>query len=78
VTLLSQKRGGEGGHARAAAAVVRWRMAEPRGGVACAREGQGGEARAVLGLGATRGGGGSRRWHRGGSGAAVSDAVGRR
>jgi hypothetical protein len=41
---------------------VRWWTAEPRGGVARAREVQGGGARAVLGLGATRGGEGSRRW----------------
>jgi hypothetical protein len=72
VTLLSQKRGGKRGRARAAAAVVRWRMAEPRGGMACAREDEGGEASAVLGLGATRGGEGSRTWRRGGSGATVS------
>jgi hypothetical protein len=52
-------------------------MTEPRGGVARAREGLGGEARAVLGLGATRGGEGSRRWRRGGSDAAVSGADGR-
>jgi hypothetical protein len=53
-------------------------MAEPRGGVARTREGQGGGARAVLGLGATRGGEGSRRWHRVGAGAAVSGTDGRR
>jgi hypothetical protein len=62
------------GHAQAAAATVRWRTAEPRGGVARARESQGGGARAVLGLETTRGGDGSKRWCRGGSGAVVSSA----
>jgi hypothetical protein len=52
-------------------------MVEPRGGVARTREGQGGEARAVLGLGATRGSEGSRRWRRGGAGAVVSSTDGR-
>jgi hypothetical protein len=47
---------------------------EPWGGVARAREGQGGEARAVLELGVTRGGECSRRWRRGRSGVAVSGA----
>jgi hypothetical protein len=76
VLLLNQKRGARG-HARAAAAAARWRTAEPRGGVARAREGQGGGARAVLGLGATCGGERSRRWRRGGAGAAVSSVDGR-
>jgi hypothetical protein len=62
------------GRARAAAAVARWRTAEPRGGVARAREGQGGGARAVARLGATCGGEGSKRWNRGGAGAAVSSS----
>jgi hypothetical protein len=53
---------------------ARWQTAEPRGGVAHARESQGGGARAVLELETTRGGDGSRRWRRGGSGAAVSCA----
>jgi hypothetical protein len=39
--------------------------AELRHGVACAREGQGGEARAALRLGATRGVARSWRWRRG-------------
>jgi hypothetical protein len=46
--------------------------------MARAREGQGGGARAVLGLGMTRGGEGGRRWRRGGAGAVVSGADGRR
>jgi hypothetical protein len=66
------------GRAQAAAVAARWRTVEPRGGVARAREGQGGGARAVLGLGATRGGEGSRRWRRGGAGVVVSGADGRR
>jgi hypothetical protein len=59
VLLLNQKRGDEGectGSATAAA---------PRDGVARAQESQGGGARAVLGLGATRGAARSWRWHRG-------------
>jgi hypothetical protein len=40
-------------------------VAEPWDGVARAREGQGGGARAALGLGATRGAARSWRWHRG-------------
>jgi hypothetical protein len=39
------------GRARAAATAARWQTVEPRGGVARAREGQGGEARAVARLG---------------------------
>jgi hypothetical protein len=38
---------------------------EPRNGVACAREGQGGKARAALELGSTRGAARSWRWRRG-------------
>jgi hypothetical protein len=75
--LELEKRGRRGVHGRLLF-VVRWRSAEQRGGVARAREGQGGGARAVLWLGATRGGEGSRRWRRGGPGAAVSGANGRR
>jgi hypothetical protein len=51
------------GRARAfAMPVVRWRAAEPRGGVARAREGQGGGARAVAGVQVMRGAAGSWRW----------------
>jgi hypothetical protein len=39
--------------------------AEPRDGMARAQEGQGGKARAALGLGATRGVARSWRWRRG-------------
>jgi hypothetical protein len=42
------------------------------------RQSRGGEARAVLGLGATCGGEGSRMWRRGGTGAAVRGADGQR
>jgi hypothetical protein len=42
--------------------------------VARARESQGGELEQRSGWGTTRGGDGSRRWRRGGSGAAVSGA----
>jgi hypothetical protein len=58
-------------------AAMRWRPGGVRVGVARAREGQGGGARVVLGLGTTRGGEGGRRWLRGGAGAAVSGADGR-
>jgi hypothetical protein len=47
-------------------------VAEPRGGVARAREGQGGEARAVAGVQVTRGVCPSRRWRRGEAVAAMS------
>jgi hypothetical protein len=42
---------------------VRWRPGGARVGVARAGEASGEDARAVLGLGSTRGGDGSRRWH---------------
>jgi hypothetical protein len=57
--------------------VMRWRPGGARVGMARTREGQGGGARAALGLGTTRGGDGSRRWRRGGAGAAVSGTDGR-
>jgi hypothetical protein len=60
VLLLNQKRGGEGACTGSATAA-----AEPRDGVARAREGQGGGVRAALGLGATRGAARSWRWRRG-------------
>jgi hypothetical protein len=55
-------------------ATARWRPGGAQVGVARAGEASGGDARAVLGLGMTRGGNGSRRWCWGGSGAAVSSA----
>jgi hypothetical protein len=58
-------------------AATRWRPGGARVGVARARDGQGGGARAVLGLGVTRGGEGGRRWRRGGAGTTVSGADGR-
>jgi hypothetical protein len=60
VKLLSQKREGEGACTGIAMAAARWRSAGARvreeKGVAIAREARRGEARAVLGLGVTRGG----------------------
>jgi hypothetical protein len=58
--------------------MARWRPGGARVGMARAGEASGEDARAVLGLGTTRGGGGSRRWRRGGAGTAVSGADGRR
>jgi hypothetical protein len=60
------------------AATVRWRPGSARVGVARAEEASGGDARAVLGRGMTRGSDGSRRCRRGGAGAAVSGADCRR
>jgi hypothetical protein len=60
VRLLSQKREGEGACTGIAMAAARWRSAGARAGeekgMASAREARRGEARAVLGLGAMRGG----------------------
>jgi hypothetical protein len=60
VKLLSQKRGGEGARTGIATAAVRCRSVGARAGeekgVASVREARRGEARAALGLGATRGG----------------------
>jgi hypothetical protein len=52
--------------------------AEPWGGMAYAREGQGGGARAVAGVQLTRGVCPSRRWRRGEAGAAMSGSDDRR
>jgi hypothetical protein len=48
-----------------AAAAARWQTAEPRGGVACAQEGQGGGAKVVAGVQVTRGAARSWRLRRG-------------
>jgi hypothetical protein len=52
--------------------------AEPRGGVARTREGQGGGARAVAGVQVTRGVCPSKRWRRGEAGAVISGSNDRR
>jgi hypothetical protein len=57
-------------------ATARWRLGGARVGVLRAGVASGGDARAVLGLGETRGGDGSRRWHQEGSGVVVSGADG--
>jgi hypothetical protein len=75
--VLLGNRGKEEEQARVRnAATVRWRPGGARVGMARAGETSGGDARAVLGLGTTRGGDGSRRWRRGGAGAVVSGADG--
>jgi hypothetical protein len=71
--VLLGNRGKKEQHTQARnAATGRWRPSGARVGVARVGEASGEDARAVLGLGTTRGGDGSRRWRRGGSGAAVS------
>jgi hypothetical protein len=77
--VLLDNRGKEEEQARARnMATARWRPGGARVGVARAGEASGGDARAVLGLGTTCGGDGSRRWRRGGAAMVVSGADGRR
>jgi hypothetical protein len=63
-TLEPEKRERGGVHGRCHSG-SEMAAAEPRDGVARAQEGQGGEARAALGLGSTRGEGRNWRWRRG-------------
>jgi hypothetical protein len=60
-----EARGGGSAANRRAPELEEMAVAELRDGVARAREGQGGEARAALGLGATRGVARNWRWRRG-------------
>jgi hypothetical protein len=65
IAALEPEKRGRGGVHRQCHGDGELAAAEPQNGVAHARESQGGEARAALGLGATRGVARSWRWRRG-------------